>query len=99
MNEKPEVLGKQITAVYKRLFNDTNIRLPLILNGSVILNSKIFKKALGKYLESKLDNLDIQPIKGDPSFGASETPTTLVGFLNTLTSKILSQSLELLQHI
>ncbi|HKL42827.1 MAG TPA: BadF/BadG/BcrA/BcrD ATPase family protein [Clostridia bacterium] len=65
-----QALGKQVVGVYKRLFNKEKSKIPVILNGSVVLNSSIFSKALVKYLESKTIHLKVQSINRDPSFGA-----------------------------
>lgn len=57
---------------YRRLLmNDSeNIKIPVILNGSVVLNSSILYKAFVNYLKNKRMNLEVQPINKDPSFVA-----------------------------
>ena len=63
-------LGKQVIAVYKRIFDSERRKIPVILNGSVVLNSSIFFKSFVNYLENERIDIEIQPIKRDPSFGA-----------------------------
>lgn len=70
LKESSHALGNQILAVYKKLFKGCSGEVPVILNGSVVLKSVIFNKALVDYLESYSSNFDIQPIKENPSLGA-----------------------------
>lgn len=65
-----QALGKQVIAVHRRLFDSGNHMIPVILNGSVALNSSIFFKSFVNYLDNEAMNLQIQPINRDPSFGA-----------------------------
>lgn len=70
LKEGSERLGKQVLAVYNNLFSEKNESIPIILNGSVALNSKVFNKSLKSFLENKSDYFLIKEIKEDPSFGA-----------------------------
>jgi N-acetylglucosamine kinase-like BadF-type ATPase len=70
LESSSHALGKQVIAVYRQLFDSESGKIPVILNGSVLLNSSIFFKAFVNYLKSKRKNLELQPINRDPSFGA-----------------------------
>lgn len=70
LENSSQALGKQVIAVYRRLFDSESSKISVILNGSVALNSSIFFKSFVNYLENEAMNLVIQPINRDPSFGA-----------------------------
>ena len=63
-------LSKQVIAVYQRLFKDFDGKIPVILNGSVVLKSNIFRKSLVNHLEKNANNLEIKMINKDSSIGA-----------------------------
>lgn len=70
LRESAELLAAHVLCIYNRMFESYNHEISLVLNGSVLLKSKIYEDYFTQYIKKRHNNIRISPLKTDPTIGA-----------------------------
>lgn len=70
LRESSKLLASHVLSVYNQMFLSMDKKVPLVLNGSVLLKSKVYRNYFIKFIKEHNKNIEIIPLSNDPTIGA-----------------------------